>query len=480
VKTKSSLYLWGLVASFGLYSVASYLLLLRDDFFLERFSIALAAPQFLTITRHWASITHANWLSILLLTISIIASFYFYFKIISPPIPVSLPHLSWIKWLLPLVFLALISYPGLSTDVFDYINTNRVAFIHHSNPWVTPPQNFPQDSLIYFGSWNFRASVYPPLMFAFSSLVYFVFGTSVVLSIIGFKLLNLVLWALLIYLMWRLTPSKNLWAFMAFAFNPLVLIEFLGNAHNDLTMALPIFIGFGLFYRRRYLLAGLVLGLGFLTKFTLALYLPLLIAVLFIKFSYRSIFKLISGFTITVLIGLSLLGDSASYLFANLGTQFQLYLQSLPTIIRFFLLQTLGQTHDPLAISIQKGLNLPLLALFVYFSLHSINLHRLADRSVYLMILYLTVSAPMLQPWYAIWYLPLLLFVTSIKIRHAALVFTFSLMLHYLVRNFSLYFWPNSFTWQIIIYLTMALPPLFILFAKKPWYTRVSRLFNSL
>jgi hypothetical protein len=149
--------------------------------------------------------------------------------------------------------LSLLPMPGfLTTDAFSYVMYGRISFIYRLNPYLVPPGAFPNDPLLGWihPSWVMQPSVYGPLWTDLGWLMAKL-GASVSLvdQVFSYKLLMNLAQVVNLGLVWlllgRILPGQRLTAFALFAWNPLVLFEFAGNAHND---------GFML----TWLLAGLV------------------------------------------------------------------------------------------------------------------------------------------------------------------------------------------------------------------------------
>jgi alpha-1,6-mannosyltransferase len=146
--------------------------------------------------------------------------------------------------------------PGLyTTDIFSYVMYGQISAIYNLNPYTYPPNYFPNHELMN-GNWIhpiwFDApSVYGPLwtnigwvfarVIAPLTLTYQVFAYKLLLN--GVHLVNLVLvWVLLLRLMPN-RPRARLTAFTVFAWNPVMLFDGPGNAHNDILMVTLLLLG---------------------------------------------------------------------------------------------------------------------------------------------------------------------------------------------------------------------------------------------
>jgi hypothetical protein len=128
----------------------------------------------------------------------------------------------------------LFSFPAFSYDIFNYILTAKVTFTHKENPWVVRPVEIPNEpALLYTRAAN-KWALYGPTWILFTAVPH-IFGLhNVWLTIIMFKLLIYIFFYIFLYFLWKQT--KSLWNIAVFAFNPLVLITVLNEAHNDMVM----------------------------------------------------------------------------------------------------------------------------------------------------------------------------------------------------------------------------------------------------
>lgn len=455
---------WLLLGGICLYSFNSYLVLLRDPFVLERLALAIEQPAIETVGLQLADSLKVNYLSLLLFIVAIVSSFL--------GLLLLWLQRSRIQWSFQLLLVAIvfISFPSLSTDVFDYTNSNRVAFVHQANPWQHPVADFPDDPQIYLGSWIDRASVYPPVTFVFSSIVYYLFGAGVVGSIIGFKAL-----ATGAYLVIALTLKQHDQvegnSVVLFSLNPLILIEFIGNAHNDLILGMFMLGGVVWLLKERWLASSLSFGLGILAKFSLALYIPLVCWFWLKSRQYRIMGRWLVGFGITLSAGVVIMSTFISDLWQNLLQQFDIYQKSLPTVIRFIYIQLLGQDQIEVANTWQKYTTYPIFGLTSLWILVRSQL-KMVDTLVVTMMAYLFIQAPMLQPWYLAWFLPLVPLAKSERIQWASLVFCISALLTYPTYYLSLFLSPLSIYWQLILALVMIGPPIVTLVLPNFWINK--------
>jgi Glycosyltransferase family 87 len=174
--------------------------------------------------------------------------------------------------------LTLLYLPGLfSQDVFGYIAYGRLAAVYDLNPYVWPPSVLRDPVVPWVADvWRTYATPYGPV---WVSVQWFVGRLSNGLSISdqalvyrlvanGLLLANLALaWRLLGRLV-PLSPTQRTTALAALAWNPLVLFEIAGNAHNDVLMVSFSLLGLLLFRASsRGVLSSAAFALGTLVKY---------------------------------------------------------------------------------------------------------------------------------------------------------------------------------------------------------------------
>ncbi|MDQ6672391.1 MAG: glycosyltransferase 87 family protein [Chloroflexota bacterium] len=196
--------------------------------------------------------------------------------------------------------------PGLyTTDIFSYVMYGHISAVYDLNPYIFPPNYFPTNPLVdpnwIHPIWWDQPSVYGPLWtgigwllarltlpldgllqpqpdgtFLQVGLMDQVFAYKLLMN--GVQVVNLVLvWWLLGRLM-RSKPRARLAAFVVFAWNPLMLFDAAGNAHNDALMVtlvllavVPLVAGGRKPSNPSLLLGTFCVGLSALIKYTTGL-----------------------------------------------------------------------------------------------------------------------------------------------------------------------------------------------------------------
>jgi hypothetical protein len=190
----------------------------------------------------------------------------------------------------------LLLLPALpSDDVFSYILYGRISAIHHANPLVLTPGNFPHDPFLSLVFWRGVRSVYGPVWLLLSGGVTRLaqaFGGSLTAYVLLFKLLGVVAHLANAALIWailgRLAPRRQVFGTLLYAWNPLCLLEFCASAHNDAVMLTFALAAVYLLLREQEVAALVMIGLSIATKYVLLVLLPLYLILVARRFLARN------------------------------------------------------------------------------------------------------------------------------------------------------------------------------------------------
>ncbi len=161
-----------------------------------------------------------------------------------------------------------------SSDVFDYIVYGRLPIVYHSNPYITAIGEYPSDPFFNMTCWKASVSVYGPA-WSLLSAVYVGLCELVRAGPAGyvffFKLSSLVCHLASGALIWNILTRADVktraFGAAVYLLNPLTLIEFCGNAHNEAFMISMLLLGILLAQKNRWVGASVAFTLAVQTKF---------------------------------------------------------------------------------------------------------------------------------------------------------------------------------------------------------------------
>ena len=221
-----------------------------------------------------------------------------------------------IKKTTTLIFLTFIilvfSYNAFSYDLFNYIFDAKIITHYQQNPYLHKPLDFASDPMLNFMRWTHRLYPYGPswlvltvpLTFAganFFLLTFFLFKLLMGLSFLGS--------CLLIYKISEiLFPQNKIFNTVFWAFNPLIIVEGLISAHNDMPMIFFALLSIFLYLNKKKLYSFLSLLFSFGIKYSTGVLLPMFVLVAYLektkkKINWEKIFilsVLFSVFTVVI------------------------------------------------------------------------------------------------------------------------------------------------------------------------------------
>ncbi len=167
----------------------------------------------------------------------------------------------------------------LSKDLFDYIGHGRVLAVHGANLFTTPASAFPPDRFTEAMGWPAATPLYGPAWGSLCAALALLGGGSFLGTVMVFKafllaahLVNGVL-IMGIVRRWRDIPGRPLKPIRAAAFylwNPLVLTQTPGDAHNDVVVLFFVLLGVWLLQRHDELMGAAGLAMSVLIKYVTA------------------------------------------------------------------------------------------------------------------------------------------------------------------------------------------------------------------
>jgi len=167
------------------------------------------------------------------------------------------------KILIPVSLLLTLSYNAFSYDLFNYIFYTKIILFYHQNPYVVTALDFPHDPMLSFMHWTHNTYPYGPLylLLTIPLGILQIWGKLFLPTFFIFKFFSATCYVgtvwLISKLLKRTAPQHQITGTILYALNPLVLIESLVSAHNDVVMMFFAILGIYLFVQKKWLL-GLV------------------------------------------------------------------------------------------------------------------------------------------------------------------------------------------------------------------------------
>lgn len=172
-------------------------------------------------------------------------------------------------------------YPVSAIDVFLYAVRSRLLTAYGQNPISVPFSVHPNDPWMPFATsyWAERVSPYGPLWNAVAAPITALSGDRMAVALIGFKLLCLLCALACTWLIARTLAATGradaATGALLFLWNPLVLWESVGNAHNDVVLTLLLLLALYAWAAQRNVLVLPALVLATLLKYVTLPLLPL-------------------------------------------------------------------------------------------------------------------------------------------------------------------------------------------------------------
>ncbi len=351
-------------------------------------------------------------------------------------------------WLWPCLFvLTLLPLPlYFSEDLIGYAQRGRVLSRYGANPYLHTIWEFSDGWAQYYTYWKGQPSPYGP-----AALLLFVGATWLAGERlwVAVGLLKLVMAGCYLISGWmvyrvvqRTTPQAAREALFFFLWNPLILLELVGQGHADAVMIAPMTVAFYWFSRQRGVDAAFWMTLSTLTKIATGVLLPGLAVFLWRRRELRTLTRAAAvGGALLIASGLVFFRDFRS--FAGFRATSQLLWMS-PMWVGVEALSALGVEADVA----HRALQTLLMVAFMGFLLWRLTkIHTELDvfrESAVLIIWFLLAVAGQVPPWYLTLTVPLAAVSGSRRIRAAVMTLSLWPLLYYFRPWFlGVHYWPN-------------------------------------
>jgi len=198
-------------------------------------------------------------LSTLIYIIILIILLVFYFKFLWLALKKQLEVRQIWKIIIFTTVVLVFSYNAFSYDLFNYIFDAKILTHYHLLPYFYSALNFPKDPMLSFMRWTHRTFPYGPSWLVLTAPLSFIGMNYFLPTFFLFKMLMGLSFLGSCYLIYkiseRLFPENKLLNLTFFALNPLVLIESLVSAHNDISMIFFFLLSIYLFLEKKKILS---------------------------------------------------------------------------------------------------------------------------------------------------------------------------------------------------------------------------------
>jgi Gpi18-like mannosyltransferase len=178
----------------------------------------------------------------------------------------------------------LFAYSAFSFDIFNYIFDAKIITFYHQNPYLHKALDFPGDPMLSFMQWTHRTYPYGPFWLVLTVPVSFLGMHFFLPTYFLFKALAVAAYLICVFCIYTIVKQKDeksaILAAAVFALNPLIIIESLVSAHNDIVMMALLLIAILFLTKNRRVVSLLFFALSILTKFATIFLLPIFLLLL--------------------------------------------------------------------------------------------------------------------------------------------------------------------------------------------------------
>src|SRR3989344_5831313 len=170
-----------------------------------------------------------------------------------------------------------LSYNAFSYDLFNYIFDAKIIAHYNQNPYLYKALDFPSDPMLSFMRWTHRTYPYGPVWLVLTTPLYYLGMGIFSITFYLFKALMVAAFIGSVILIRKIADKLNVdstFCAAAFALNPLVLVESLVSAHNDIVMMFFGLLGLYLFLEKQHIASFVAFFISILIKFATVFILP--------------------------------------------------------------------------------------------------------------------------------------------------------------------------------------------------------------
>ncbi|MCL4396571.1 MAG: glycosyltransferase 87 family protein, partial [Chloroflexi bacterium] len=272
--------------------------------------------------------------------------------------------------------------------------------------------DFQKDPFYPYTAWIYYPSAYGPGWELLAAGAARLSGDGVMANVLTFKLVSVLAYAgsaiLIALTLKRRAPERALLGTALFAWNPVVLYETAGNAHNDAVMVLFIALAFFLLAWDRFTLSAAALTIGATVKFIPALLVPLVVVAGLSAargWKSRAVFLAVTAAVCAGVVAAAYAPFWHGGDILGVARRSELFTTSLPTLVDLTLASSLGaQLADSLTIRFA----MLLLGAWIVRQMRKLwqrgpSFDSVAEASTSVLLFFLLVSCLWLEAWYSVW-----------------------------------------------------------------------------
>lgn len=223
----------------------------------------------------------------------IVFLFFFYFLILKAVKKDKVNSQSLWRLILLTAVILWLAYNAFSYDFFNYIFYGKIVTFYHQNPYQRRALDFPEDPMLGFMHWTHNYYPYGPVWLIITIPLSFLGFQELIPTMILFKGVAVASYLASSWFIYRILAKINskekLIGLAIFAFNPLVIIESLVSAHNDIFMIMLALAGFWLWLKKKYLFSWLSLLTSIGVKFATVFLTPIFLLLSFYQWQKKKI-----------------------------------------------------------------------------------------------------------------------------------------------------------------------------------------------
>jgi alpha-1,6-mannosyltransferase len=334
------------------------------------------------------------------------------------------------KFILIISLIFAIMLPYTSTDIYYYMSTGWSQKEYGVNPYYTSVKELTKNNIELVKNdklllkipaiWSDTTIVYGPLWPAICNILTGLSFGNLNISLMIFKLFNILIHMLCCFFIWKITKRKIL--VVLYGLNPLILFEGLSNVHNDILVVLFIIVSIYFLKNRKQIIPAIIfLALATTVKYYAILFVPF-ITIYYLKklnLKERILYccRLASIFLIVIVLIYSMYIRDVE-VFKGLITQQSKFSKSIFLILYLFMNEELAIIFSKIALAIFLTVYLIKILKYLLSKEKDITFMKIMKTQYGIMLSFIFLVITNFQTWYIMWMFPFILWQTSNRIKN--------------------------------------------------------------